>query len=100
MFASLLDAETPVISIFGKSWDLHVHRALGISEDENLALISETVAYLKKHGREVVYDAEHFFDGYIHNRDYRAANAGSRAQGRRRCSVPLRHQRRHSRHRS
>src|SRR5580704_3636704 len=75
----LLDAETPVISIFGKSWDFHVHRALGISEDENLALISETVAYLKKHGREVVYDAEHFFDGYIHNRDFalrtlRAAN--------------------------
>ena len=66
----LLDAETPVISIFGKSWDLHVHRALGISEDENLALISETVRYLKEHGREVVYDAEHFFDGYVHNRDF------------------------------
>jgi 2-isopropylmalate synthase len=66
----LLEAETPVIAIFGKSWDLHVHRALGISEDENLALISETVAYLKKHGREVVYDAEHFFDGYIHNTEY------------------------------
>ncbi len=66
----LLEAETPVISIFGKSWDLHVHRALGISEDENLALISETVAYLKKHGREVVYDAEHFFDGYINNTEY------------------------------
>src|SRR3984885_1612788 len=45
----LLEAETPVIAIFGKSWDLHVHRALGISEDENLALISETVAWLKKH---------------------------------------------------
>lgn len=66
----LLEAETPVIAIFGKSWDLHVHRALGITEDENLALISETVAYLKKHGREVVYDAEHFFDGYINNRDF------------------------------
>jgi 2-isopropylmalate synthase len=66
----LLDAETPVIAIFGKSWDLHVHRALGITEDENLALISETVAYLKKHGREVVYDAEHFFDGYINNTEY------------------------------
>src|SRR5450631_1632257 len=67
---ALVEAGTPVVFIFGKSWDLHVHRALGISEDENLALISETVAYLKKHGREVVYDAEHFFDGYIHNRDY------------------------------
>lgn len=66
----LIEAETPVISIFGKSWDFHVHRALGISEEENLALISETVAYLKEHGREVVYDAEHFFDGYINNRDF------------------------------
>lgn len=66
----LLDAETPVISIFGKSWDFHVLRALGITLDENLALISETVSYLKQHGREVVYDAEHFFDGYRNNRDY------------------------------
>jgi len=66
----LLDAETPVISIFGKSWDFHVLRALGITLDENLTLISETVGYLKQHGREVVYDAEHFFDGYSHNRDY------------------------------
>jgi 2-isopropylmalate synthase len=53
-----------VVSIFGKSWDLHTKRALGISEEENLKLISETVAYLKAHGKEVVYDAEHFFDGY------------------------------------
>jgi hypothetical protein len=58
------------VSIFGKSWDLHVHRALGITEDENLVLISETVKYLKDHGREVVYDAEHFFDGYIANPAY------------------------------
>ena len=45
-------------------------RALGITLEENLQLISETVAYLKEHGKEVVYDAEHFFDGYIHNREY------------------------------
>src|ERR1700722_13546133 len=67
---ALLDASTPTISIFGKSWDLHVHRALGISEDENLKLISETVKYLKDHGKEVVYDAEHFFDGYNSNPDF------------------------------
>lgn len=66
----LLEAETPVIAVFGKSWDLHVHRALGISEAENLTLISETVKYLKDHGREVVYDAEHFFDGYLNNKDF------------------------------
>ncbi len=65
--AALLGAETPVISIFGKTWDFHVHRALGITEEENLKLISDTVSYLKAHGREVVYDAEHFFDGFINN---------------------------------
>src|SRR3984957_11080244 len=66
----LIDAGTPVVVIFGKSWDFHVSRALGITEEENLAIISETVKYLKDHGKEVVYDAEHFFDGYIHNRDF------------------------------
>ncbi|MCZ2155394.1 MAG: citramalate synthase [Bryobacterales bacterium] len=66
----LLEASTPVISIFGKSWDLHTQRALGISEQENLSLISETVSHLKAHGKEVVYDAEHFFDGYLSNPDF------------------------------
>ena len=68
--AALLEAETPVISIFGKTWDFHVRRALGITLEENLNLISDTVAYLKSHGREVVYDAEHFFDGLRHNPRY------------------------------
>ena len=66
----LIDAGTPVIAIFGKSWDYHVLRALGVSLEENLKLISETVSYLKQHGKEVVYDAEHFFDGYIQHREY------------------------------
>jgi len=61
---ALIEAGTPVVSVFGKSWDLHVKRALGIDLEENLKLISETVKYLKDHGKEVVYDAEHFFDGY------------------------------------
>lgn len=65
--AALLGAETPVVSIFGKTWDFHVYRALGITEEENLRLIADTVGYLKAHGREVVYDAEHFFDGYNAN---------------------------------
>jgi len=68
--AALLEAETPVVSIFGKTWDIHATRVLGISLDENLALIADTVRYLKDHGREVVYDAEHFFDGYLANPDY------------------------------
>ncbi|HKA00727.1 MAG TPA: citramalate synthase [Candidatus Solibacter sp.] len=67
---ALVEAGTPVVSIFGKTWDLHVKRALGITEEENLALISETVKYLRDHGKEVVYDAEHFFDGYNANPDY------------------------------
>ncbi len=67
---ALIAAETPVVTIFGKSWDLHVHRALGITEEENIEIISDTVKYLKDHGREVVYDAEHFFDGYVANRDF------------------------------
>jgi len=64
---ALLAAETPVISIFGKSWELHTKRALGVTEEENLKLIAETVRFLKDHGKEVVYDAEHFFDGYQAN---------------------------------
>ena len=67
---ALLEAGTPAISIFGKTWDLHVTRVLGISLELGLTLISDTVAFLKAHGREVVYDAEHFFDGYNANPDY------------------------------
>ena len=66
----LIAAETPVVSIFGKTWDFHVRRALGITEEENLKLIADTVGYLRAHGREVVYDAEHFFDGYRANPSY------------------------------
>lgn len=68
--AELIQAATPVVSIFGKSWNLHVERALGVTEEENLRLIAETVRYLKAHGKEVVYDAEHFFDGYNASSDF------------------------------
>jgi 2-isopropylmalate synthase len=67
---ALLEAETPTVSIFGKSWELHVKRALGVTDEENLKLISETVKFLKDAGREVVYDAEHFFDGYNASPDF------------------------------
>jgi 2-isopropylmalate synthase len=78
---ALLAANTPTVSIFGKSWELHTRRALGISEEENLKLIFETVEYLKRHGREVIYDAEHFFDGYQCNPDFalRTLDAARRA---------------------
>jgi len=67
---ALIEADTPVVCIFGKTWDLHVRKALGITEEENLKLISDTVRYLKAHGKEVIYDAEHFFDGYKDSRDF------------------------------
>ena len=69
----LLDAETPVVTIFGKTWDLHVEHVLRTTPDENLRMIYDTVAYLKAHDKEVVYDAEHFFDGWKANRDYAIA---------------------------
>ena len=78
---ALLKAETPVVTIFGKSWDFHVQKALRTSLSKNLALIQDSVTYLKKQCDEVVYDAEHFFDGYRRNPEYalktiRAAEAG------------------------
>ncbi len=71
---ALVDAETPVVTIFGKSWLLHVTEVLGATPDENLAMIGDSVAYVRGHGREVVYDAEHFFDGYKTDRDYALAS--------------------------
>ena len=61
---ALISAGTKTVTVFGKSWDAHVFHVLGTTLDENLRMISETVAYLKSLGREVIYDAEHFFDGY------------------------------------
>src|SRR6202007_2850040 len=63
----LLQAETPTVTIVGKSWRLHVEQILGVSIEENLRMIRESVAYLKSRGREVMFDAEHFFDGYKDN---------------------------------
>jgi len=67
---SLLKAETEYITIFGKSWDLHVKDVLKISGEENLKIIYESIKFLKKKGRKIFYDAEHFFDGYLHNKRY------------------------------
>ena len=67
---TLLDAGTPVVTIVGKTWLLHVTEVLGVSPEENLAMIADTVAYLKKNEREVFYDAEHFFDSYKDDPEY------------------------------
>lgn len=78
---SLIEAETPVVTIFGKSWDFHVKKALGITLERNLELIHDSVAYLKSLGREVIYDAEHFFDGFFANPDYALATVEAAARG-------------------
>ena len=69
----LVDAGTPVITIFGKTWDLHVTEVLRTTLEENLRMIGDSVAYLKQHCDEFVYDAEHFFDGYKANPEYALA---------------------------
>lgn len=68
--ASLLEANTSAIAIFGKSWDFHVTDIIRTSLDENLKMIYDTIAFLKKKNKEVIFDAEHFFDGYKSNPDY------------------------------
>lgn len=67
---ALLAAETDVITIFGKSWDIHVHDALRIELQDNLQIIEDTLSYLRPHVDHLFYDAEHFFDGFKNNRDY------------------------------
>jgi 2-isopropylmalate synthase len=69
----LLDAGTPVVTIYGKTWLLHVREVLQTTPEENLAMIADTVRHLKSHGRFVVYDAEHAFDGFKDDRDYAVA---------------------------
>ncbi len=66
----LIDSQADAITIFGKSWDLHVTEVIKTTLEENLNMISESIAYLKKHTTEVIYDAEHFFDGYKANPEY------------------------------
>jgi 2-isopropylmalate synthase len=112
---ALLDAETKIITLFGKTWSLHVTEALGISLAKNLELIADSIAYLRSKNRRVFYDAEHFFDGYKTNPEYalntirKAVDAGAERvilcdtnggtmpwevrricdEVRRECSVPL-----------
>ena len=70
---ALLDAAAPVVTIVGKSSTLHVERVLEAGRDENLAMIADSVAWMREHGREVVYDAEHFFDGWALDSGYALA---------------------------
>ncbi|CAN5807210.1 citramalate synthase [soil metagenome] len=67
---ALVAARAPVITVVGKSWDLHAREVLGVSLEENLRMIADSVAYLAANAEELIYDAEHFFDGYRHNPEY------------------------------
>src|SRR3954468_10502279 len=67
---ALVAAATPAITIVGKSWDFQAREVLGVSLDENLRMIADSVAFCAAHTSEVIYDAEHFFDGYKRNPDY------------------------------
>jgi 2-isopropylmalate synthase len=76
---ALMDANTEVVTLVGKSWDLHVLDVLETSMEENLAMIGESVAYCKAQDKEVIYDAEHFFDGYKANPEYALATVQTAA---------------------
>jgi 2-isopropylmalate synthase len=77
----LVDAGTPVITIFGKTWLLHVREVLQTTPEENLAMIEDTVRYLSRQGRVVVYDAEHAFDGYKDDPEYALATWNAAERG-------------------
>ncbi len=67
---SLLEAETEYVAIFGKAWDFHVSDIINTTLDENLKMIEDTIIYMNEQGKKVVFDAEHFFDGYKSNKEY------------------------------
>ena len=73
LMRQILEAGTPVVTIVGKSWLLHVTEVLRATPDENLAMIGDTIRYLKDQGKAVIYDAEHAFDGFKDNREYALA---------------------------
>ncbi|MFZ4617196.1 MAG: citramalate synthase, partial [Rectinemataceae bacterium] len=84
---SLLSADTGTVVIFGKSWDFHATRILGATLDENLLMIEESIAFMKASGRRVIYDAEHFFDGYTANPEYAIRSVAAAARGGAECLV-------------
>ena len=78
---TLLESAMPVVTIFGKTWLLHVNEVLRTTPEENLAMIEDSVRYLAAQGREVIYDAEHFYDGYLDNPEYAVRTLEAAARG-------------------
>ena len=83
----LLQAGTSVVTVVGKSWDLHVREVLAASLEENLSMVGDTVRYLREQGRAVFYDAEHFFDGFKANADYALATLHAAQQAGAECLI-------------
>ena len=92
----LVEAGTSAVCIVGKSWDYHVTEALETTLDEGVAMVTDSVAYLRDNDLEVLFDAEHFFDGYKAQPRVRAARARRRGAARRAPARALRHERRHA----
>jgi len=84
---ALVEAGTPGVTIFGKSWDVHVTDALRIGLEDNLTIIVESLIYLRRHVEHLFYDAEHFFDGFKANRDYALATLDQAVAGGADCLV-------------
>ena len=84
---ALLDTTAHVVTIFGKSWKLHATDVLRVTPEENLELIESSVRFLVEHGREVIYDAEHFFDGYFDDASYALSTLKAAARGGAKCLV-------------
>jgi 2-isopropylmalate synthase len=77
----MLNTKAPVQTIFGKSWDMHATHIIKTTLDENLKMIEDSIAYLKRNCEEVIYDAEHFFDGYKNNPDYALKTLNAALEG-------------------
>ena len=84
---ALIDSSAAVVTLVGKAWDLHVTRVLDTSMEENLSMIYDSIAHLKSRGRQVFFDAEHFFDGFNDNRDYALQTVRSAAEAGADCVV-------------
>lgn len=84
---ALLSANTPAVAIFGKSWDLHVTQVIKTTLEENLNMIRDTIEFFKKNGKEVIFDAEHFIDGYKANSDYAMKTIEAALEGGADCIV-------------